>query len=81
MSPVIVLEGEVWAQDYKMQTLVHLNSQDLYSEATDCRLYKHCGRKEIIFVVFVWMYIINANIDEMIASTLKPDNAHDIDHW
>ena len=40
-----IVEGEVWGQDYKMQTLVYPRSQniDLDGEATECRLYKQCG--------------------------------------
>ena len=38
------VEGEVWGQDYKMQTLVYPGSQNiepLNGEATECRLCKH----------------------------------------
>ena len=34
-----IAEGEVYAQDYKMPRLVHLNSQGIMDgEATECRL-------------------------------------------
>jgi len=38
-----IVEGEVWRQDYKMQTLVYPKYRGLDGEATECRLCKHCG--------------------------------------
>ena len=38
-----IVEGEVWGEDYKMQTIVYLRSRSLDGEATECRLCKHCA--------------------------------------
>ena len=38
-----IVQGEVWRQEYKMQTLVYPGSQALDGEATECKLCKHCG--------------------------------------
>ena len=37
------MDGEVWRQDYKMQTLVYPRKQNMDGEATECRLCKQCG--------------------------------------
>ena len=43
-----IVEGEIWGQDYKMQTIHYCVSKEpkyriLDAEATECRLCKHCG--------------------------------------
>ena len=41
-----IKEGEVWAQNYKMLTLVHLNSRNtkVWMVSTECRCAcKYCG--------------------------------------
>ena len=41
-----IVEGEVWGQDYKMQTLVYPREpkyRGLDGEATECWLCKHCA--------------------------------------
>ena len=43
-----IVEGEVWGQDCKMQTIVYLRSQNIEAwmvigEATEYSLCKHCG--------------------------------------
>ena len=50
-----IVEGEVWRQDFEMQTLAYPGSQiqRLGCEATECRLCKHCGC--MLSTDYIWL--------------------------